>query len=354
MGLERGDAQVRSHEGSMSVLSTTTIAGIRVTEQPRCPICQNSAGQVLYDDLSDGLYQAPGKWSLLRCANASCGALWLNPRPIEQDMALLYGNYFTHQNVTPAWQSPSPLYRLWVRLGAGYRALINRTQAGQLRARAAQNFLDDLAPGRLLDVGCGEAGWLVGMRQRGWQVEGQDVDANAAQRAMRDHQIQVHVGALDELGFAAGAYDAITLSHVIEHVVEPAALLRTCARLLRPGGRLVARTPNAVGFGHAHFGRHWVALDPPRHLCVFTPAALETIALAAGLPSARTKIWTNSVHAQFIGIASRDIARQGRHDWQAAYSPSQLLYGQWFELCAWQALRKDALAGEELVLEATP
>lgn len=327
-------------------------SGIRVVEQPCCPICQNSAGGVLYSDLADGLYQAPGKWSIMQCANRECEMLWLNPRPVEADMVLLYGNYFTHQNATPGWQSRSGLYRAWVKLGAVYRAVINRTQAGRLRARAAQNFLDDRAPGRLLDVGCGDAGWLADMRQRGWQAEGQDVDADAAQRAQRDHQIEVHVGALDALGLPDHSYDAITLSHVIEHVAQPVALLRECTRLLRPGGRLVARTPNAKSFGQTQFGRHWVALDPPRHMCVFTPATLARLAGDAGLPSARTAIWTHSVHAQFIGIASRDIAQRGRHDWQASYSPVQLVYGQWFELRAWSALQKNKEAGEELVLEA--
>ncbi len=326
--------------------------GVRVIDQPRCPLCQTT-GQILYENLVDGLYEVPGKWSVMRCENEACEVLWLHPRPIEHDSALLYENYFTHQGVTPAWQSQSLPYRIWVKLGIGYRALVNRTSAGRLRLRSEQNFLDTVTPGRLLDVGCGEAGWLAGMRKRGWQVEGQDIDASAAQRAERDHAITVHVGRLEELGIANDTYDAITLSHVIEHVAQPAALLQACNRLLKPGGRIIVRTPNAKSFGLARFGRHWVALDPPRHMCIFTPAALTRLIADAGISPARCAVWTNSVHAQFIGIASRDLLKQHRHRWQASYSLSQLIYGQFFELTAWNALRHDALMGEELVLEAS-
>jgi hypothetical protein len=78
----------------------------------------------------------------------------------------------------------------------------------------------------------------------------------------------------------------VTASHVIEHVVDPRAFLGDALACLRPGGRLVVITPNARSLGHRWFGRDWHALDPPRHLTVYSPKALTHMARATpGLTS---------------------------------------------------------------------
>ena len=49
---------------------------------------------------------------------------------------------------------------------------------------------------------------------------------------------------------AAEQFDAITLSHVIEHVHDPVEVIRACFNLLKSGGYIWLDTPNiASGFG---------------------------------------------------------------------------------------------------------
>jgi SAM-dependent methyltransferase len=138
-------------------------------------------------------------------------------------------------------------------------------------------------------VGSGSGAFVAQMRRLGWDAEGIEPDAAAVQVARRAG-LPVTAGSLSDLedGARDGAYDAVTLSHVIEHLHEPASALATVHRVLRPGGTLWIATPNVESRGHAEFGRDWLALDPPRHLVVFAPAALADLVTSAGFDGLRT------------------------------------------------------------------
>ena len=72
----------------------------------------------------------------------------------------------------------------------------------------------------------------------GWRVLGLEPDTRAAEHA-RQHGVEVLTGGIESLHGQTNRFDVITLSHVIEHVHDAALLLRTCHRLLKPGGRIV-------------------------------------------------------------------------------------------------------------------
>jgi len=93
----------------------------------------------------------------------------------------------------------------------------------------------------------------------------------------------VQLGSLEQQKFPAESFDAVTMSHVIEHVPEPIQTLSECARILRPGGRLFLWTPNHSSLGCRVFGKHWRGLEPPRHLHLFSPRSLKSLLNKAGL-----------------------------------------------------------------------
>jgi 2-polyprenyl-3-methyl-5-hydroxy-6-metoxy-1,4-benzoquinol methylase len=70
------------------------------------------------------------------------------------------------------------------------------------------------------------------------------------------------VGDFQAARLDGGDFDAITMSHVIEHVPDPLASLDKCRRLLRLGGYLVLSTPNVRSLGHQRFGQSWRGLEP--------------------------------------------------------------------------------------------
>ncbi|HTE62607.1 MAG TPA: methyltransferase domain-containing protein, partial [Solirubrobacteraceae bacterium] len=273
--------------------------GERIGTRPRpaCPLC-SARGALRHDRLHDRLFGVPGAWSLARCPAAGCGALWLDPAPVAEDIGKAYRNYYTHAHEPPPRSRPflgalAAMRRAHLRARLGYPARADRLAAAAaalLRVvPGGRDAMDDTAchlpapaPGaRLLEVGFGTGDQLVRMRELGWQVSGVDIDPVVV-AAARERGLDVHHGELAARGFPDGCFDAVYLSHVVEHVLDPVALLRECCRVLAPGGRLVAITPNVESRGHGVFGADWFGLDPPRHLVLFSPAALRAAATAAG------------------------------------------------------------------------
>jgi SAM-dependent methyltransferase len=100
------------------------------------------------------------------------------------------------------------------------------------------------------------------------------------------------------------------MNHVIEHVPSPVETLRTCARLLKPGGKLVAVTPNTAGLCARVYGSSWRELDPPRHLHLFDRNNLRAAAAMAGY--AVIDVRTTGANGAGVALGSRYIRDTGR------------------------------------------
>jgi hypothetical protein len=86
---------------------------------------------------------------------------------------------------------------------------------------------------------------------------------------------------------------------VLEHLPNPLAALHSTFRILKPGGQVSIATPNLNSVGHRHFGRHWLHLDPPRHLVLFDAATLRNALercgfLVTAVPPTPLTGWTYS------------------------------------------------------------
>lgn len=96
---------------------------------------------------------------------------------------------------------------------------------------------------RLLDFGCGFGGFLKEAEAQGWDVYGQDISPKAVSH-VRD---VLHLRNCFLSGERLDVdFDAIILWGVIEHLEDPAAILRSLLNNLRPGGVLVMQCPNAA------------------------------------------------------------------------------------------------------------
>jgi SAM-dependent methyltransferase len=234
---------------------------------------------------------------------------------------------------------------LWRSLGSLLRLFPGR----RLDVDEQVRFLQRKPQGRLLDVGCGSGDWLLTMRELGWQVEGLDFDAAAAGVA-RERGLTVRCGVLEQQQYASDSFDAVTMNHVIEHVADPLGTLRHCARVLKRHGQFVLFTPNTRSLGHRVFKEHWRGLEPPRHLHLFCPQAIESLFQAAGFEHIRVRTLNASyVWRHSWGLwKSQGRAYPGRNNgWVASAATAASSF------CEHAYLTVNASVGECLGVQAT-
>jgi 2-polyprenyl-3-methyl-5-hydroxy-6-metoxy-1,4-benzoquinol methylase len=283
-----------------------------------CALCGHN-GKLLYSNQQDRLFGANGLWNLKQCINQDCGLIWLDPMPLKEEIGKAYASYYTHTPLDSS-QKPRLLRRIRNLIERGYlakeynyeigsRPLLARSLGNLLyllpiyrrEAEAGVRCLPSLPGGRLLDVGCGSGEWLFAMQQRDWQVEGIDFDENAVNVAVQ-RGLRVHCNSLEQHGFPDNYFDAVTSNHLIEHVPDPVQLLVECARILKPGGKLVILTPNNASFTHRIFKQDWRGLEPPRHLHIFSMPSMRRALAMAGFykasisPFIVTSIIFESIH----------------------------------------------------------
>ncbi|MBH0778169.1 SAM-dependent methyltransferase [Nocardia bovistercoris] len=131
----------------------------------------------------------------------------------------------------------------------------------------------DLAPGRALDLGCGEGGDAIWLAARGWQVTAVDISATALARTA-EHAAQAGVGerivtAEHDLrhSFPDGAFDLVSAQFFHSPVgdTERLPVLRRAAEAVASGGVLLiaghAGWPSFVEGDHEHSHVHLPSTD---------------------------------------------------------------------------------------------
>lgn len=263
-----------------------------------CPVC-NSEGFQLYNDLTDKLFGASGKWNLVQCIKKNCNTIWLNPAPLEEDIYKAYQKYYTHFNLAPKKKNVfikilNKAQQSYLDYKYGYTSEIPKLFGFFLFLTPLRRSATDFnvmylraSKGALLDLGCGSGEFILNMKLKGWDVTGIDSDSKAIQLA-KSKGLNAINGNLIDQKFNQESFDAIVLSHLIEHLHDPISILFECKRLLKKGGKLVIATPNIKSLGHFIFRRNWRGLEPPRHINLFSIESLNSLISKAGFKDSKT------------------------------------------------------------------
>ena len=337
----------------------------RMHSETKCLLCKSS-GNLLYKDLSDELFSSPKKWSFAQCTNENCRLIWLTPRPIEEDLGMAYINYYTHHNqeklslIKKIFQAAQNAYhhkifgyelkssQKWQRF---LLPLVYLHPLGIDTVNGNVMFLRN-NPGKkkLLEVGCGTGEALKKMAEKGWEVYGIDFDQKAVNQAILNG-IAAEYGTLNSQNFEKNSFDAVYLSHVLEHVPEPRSFLSECYRVMKQNSKLVIITPNTNSLGHILYKSSWRGLEPPRHLFIFNDINIEALLKEIGFTKIQVK--TSGRSAYYILQMSRFLSSHNELLIKSRNNKFRLidkLIGLVFQIIESLCIKFDKHLGEEIIL----
>ncbi|MDP5007578.1 MAG: bifunctional 2-polyprenyl-6-hydroxyphenol methylase/3-demethylubiquinol 3-O-methyltransferase UbiG [Glaciimonas sp.] len=157
------------------------------------------------------------------------------------------------------------------------------------------NAAISLSGKNIVDIGCGGGILAESMARKGANVTGIDLSDKALKVAdlhSLESGIQVRyekIAAEDLASREAGQFDVVACMEMLEHVPDPASIVRACATLVKPGGRVffstLNRNPKAYLF--AVLGAEYLLRMLPKgthdYAKFITPAELGQFARNAGL-----------------------------------------------------------------------
>ncbi len=215
-----------------------------------CPLCASSNSRLVFKR-KDWVFQVSEEaFCVVRCHN--CGLVYVNPRPAEEEIHDYYTEEFYDTTIT------------------GTDLLKRNAQQLQLKYR----YVCDIAPGKLLDIGCGKGDFLFYMQQKGWQVRGMDFSSKPPNL----FDLDIFYGDLASATYPPASFDLVTAWAVLEHVYRPLQMLKQANQLLKPGGKIVVLVSNFDSLP-AWFMRQD---DVPRHTTLFTARTLGEMLHRAG------------------------------------------------------------------------
>lgn len=222
-------------------------------ENPNCAWCASA------DVITSSKFRSSG-WEVLECRK--CGTSFIWPRPSA------FGTFRLYESAGNSGEDRQ----------VAIRAAFCKSEVALAYLQMLP--LSDDRPRRLLDVGCSTGAFLIAARRMGWDAMGIELDPVAADIARQVSNCRVSVGSVEDCLETLPEYDAVVMSHSLEHLTHPRSVLQMLTTHLAQGGHLLVRTPNSSSIAASSLGRTWPWFSPPSHLTFFSPqsfAALEPL-----------------------------------------------------------------------------
>ncbi|PYQ65244.1 MAG: hypothetical protein DMF53_05915 [Acidobacteria bacterium] len=243
-------------------------------ERPACPLCDS-------EERRESIFEFP-PYAVARCK--SCGLWYLCPRLTESLMHASYeddhyfeggeGGYSSYQAQETTLR---PTFRRFL------REIARRGMTG----------------GKLLEVGCAYGFFLEEAKDYFSHRTGTDYSSGALEKA-HGRADRLILGGTEQIPLGE-TFDCVACVHVIEHIYDPVAFLRSLTKHLRPGGWLLLATPDMGGFWRPLMRRRWPFFKIPEHVTYFDQKTLGALLTRAGLDAVQPLPYSSAFSLELIG-----------------------------------------------------
>ncbi len=215
----------------------------KMIEEVSCPICGKSNSKK---------FTKYNGWTIMRCQN--CKTCYTNPRPTSEALPHYYNDkYFSGDRFLNPTYNPNAIE--WNKISD------------------IESWIEKR--GALLEIGAANGSFLKSMKNRGWNVYGIDISADAAVAGKKEYGIEIFCGVAKDYKPKV-KFDAICLYQTFEHLPDPNSVMEQCFQWLNPGGLLVIEVPNINSFDMIYSReRKILSYDLPRHLVHFNAKTLS-------------------------------------------------------------------------------
>lgn len=203
----------------------------------------------------------------------TCGFAHIVPLPSAEDMTEAYREEY-YKDQKPDYLAEAAEDQEWAELMQKDRLAAFARLVGPERRR-------------LLDIGSGPGFFLKTAQAEGWQAKGIEPSRQAGAFA-RSMGVDVVDGFFSsQTAPELGRFDVVHLNNVLEHLSDPAEIIRLAADVLDPGGLICVNVPNEftpiqqAGRLRVGAAQWWVA--PPHHINYFDFASLSALVERYGL-----------------------------------------------------------------------
>jgi SAM-dependent methyltransferase len=233
----------------------------------QCPLCDSEA-LTPFLTTGDVHMGKPGRFSLSRCGG--CAHIFQNPQLNPKGLDYYYRDAYDGRNAVG----------MDMLFGSYVKPYLDRIE---MVASAA-------SPEVWLDVGCGHGHLCAHGRSRlpKTRFEGLDMGESVDIALARGWLDAAHRGLFPDLAPAmVESYDVVSMSHYLEHTLDPRLELAAAHRVLRKDGHLLIELPDPDSPWAKWLGANWMPWFQPQHLHLLSCVNLARLLREAGFEPVR-------------------------------------------------------------------
>ena len=259
---------------------------IQKWEYVKCDFCNSNNFNIVFKTKDYIFNKAPDQYSIVKCKN--CSLVYINPQLNSEIIENYYSeivqydnriietnkdyrlNIFSHKDIlTNFFNYPFFKKKRIVKL-------IQYPNFLRVRRKWRKTYL--IPPykknGNILNIGCSYGGFLYQLRNLGWNVQGIELNKEAADYGVEKYNLDIKNQSIEEFQPDI-QFDIIYLQMVLEHVKSPKVILEKCYSLLKSDGVLVISVPDFSGIEVQIYKKYAYTLHAPFHLYQFTPRTIK-------------------------------------------------------------------------------